>query len=100
MRRSGSAVLDFPPLYHPCANVNRRKPEPTESFGEEAWDVIPAMDARPILPKAAFFLGDLRDGLPMVSYETLDGAQYCCLNLWCSLVAPLNFLTGTTTVYS
>jgi hypothetical protein len=24
-------------------------------------------DARPILPKIAFFLGDLRDGLPMVS---------------------------------
>jgi hypothetical protein len=39
---------------------------PSESFDEEAWDVQPAPDARPILPKAAFFLGDLRDGLPMV----------------------------------
>ena len=25
-----------------------------------------AEDARPLLPKAAFFMGDLRDGLPMV----------------------------------
>jgi hypothetical protein len=38
-----------------------------ESFDEEEWDLQPAPDARPILPKAAFFLGDLRDGLPMVS---------------------------------
>jgi hypothetical protein len=29
---------------------------------DEQW----AADARPLLPKAAFFLGDLRDGLPMV----------------------------------
>jgi hypothetical protein len=29
---------------------------------DEQW----APDARPLLPKAAFFLGDLRDGLPMV----------------------------------
>ena len=25
-----------------------------------------AEDARPLLPKAAFFMGDLRDGIPMV----------------------------------
>lgn len=25
-------------------------------------------DARPLLPKAAFFMGDLRDGLPMVRF--------------------------------
>jgi hypothetical protein len=35
---------------------------------EEDWEVI---DARPILPKAAFFMGDLRDGLPMVCVFTL-----------------------------
>jgi hypothetical protein len=39
-----------------------------ESFDEEEWDLQPAPDARPILPKAAFFLGDLRDGLPMVRH--------------------------------
>ena len=26
-------------------------------------------DARPLLPKAAFFMGDLRDGLPMVRIQ-------------------------------
>jgi hypothetical protein len=26
-------------------------------------------DARPLLPKAAFFMGDLRDGLPMVRID-------------------------------
>ena len=31
---------------------------------EPTWDL--KSDARPLLPKAAFFLGDLRDGLPMV----------------------------------
>lgn len=30
---------------------------------DHVWES--AHDARPILPKAAFFLGDLRDGLPM-----------------------------------
>jgi hypothetical protein len=33
-------------------------------------------DARPILPKIAFFLGDLRDGLPMVSEQ---GQAALCL---------------------
>ena len=32
---------------------------------ETEWG-IPVQDARPLLPKASFFLGDLRDGLPMV----------------------------------
>jgi hypothetical protein len=41
----------------------------TESFDEEEWDVQPAPDARPLLPKAAFYMGDLRDGLPMVRYR-------------------------------
>lgn len=31
---------------------------------DEDWGEV--IDARPILPKAAFFMGDLRDGLPMV----------------------------------
>jgi len=31
---------------------------------QSLWKTV--LDARPILPKAAFFLGDLRDGLPMV----------------------------------
>lgn len=30
---------------------------------QRSWE---APDARPVLPKAAFFMGDLRDGLPMV----------------------------------
>ena len=29
-----------------------------------------AEDARPLLPKAAFFMGDLRDGLPMVRSQS------------------------------
>lgn len=32
----------------------------------EAEDQDHVQDARPILPRAAFFMGDLRDGLPMV----------------------------------
>jgi hypothetical protein len=34
---------------------------------EEGSNIRPIVDARPILPLAAFFMGDLRDGLPMVS---------------------------------
>ena len=37
------------------------------SFMDEDWGEV--VDARPILPKAAFFMGDLRDGLPMVRLE-------------------------------
>jgi hypothetical protein len=40
-----------------------------ESFDEEEYYLQPAPDARPILPKAAFFLGDLRDGIPMVRID-------------------------------
>lgn len=32
----------------------------------EEGEQLGARDARPLLPKAAFFMGDLRDGLPMV----------------------------------
>ena len=34
--------------------------------GRDKGDSSHIVDARPILPLAAFFLGDLRDGLPMV----------------------------------
>ena len=43
------------------------------SQGVEEWD-LPVQDARPLLPKASFFLGDLRDGLPMVS-ESLHATR-------------------------
>jgi hypothetical protein len=36
-----------------------------EVSAQELWEVP---DARPLLPKAAFFMGDLRDGLPMVRF--------------------------------
>lgn len=50
-----------------------RYPEATSSLSskyegqgiETEWG-MQIQDARPILPKASFFLGDLRDGLPMV----------------------------------
>ena len=35
--------------------------------GGDDWSHVPqVVDARPILPLAAFYMGDLRDGLPMV----------------------------------
>jgi hypothetical protein len=34
-----------------------------EVMVQGSWELP---DARPLLPKAAFFMGDLRDGLPMV----------------------------------
>jgi hypothetical protein len=36
---------------------------PSLPMEQESWEVP---DARPVLPSAAFFMGDLRDGLPMV----------------------------------
>jgi hypothetical protein len=36
-----------------------------EVMVQGSWEVP---DARPLLPKAAFFMGDLRDGLPMVRF--------------------------------
>jgi hypothetical protein len=38
----------------------------------DEWIAETAIDARPLLPKAAFFIGDLRDGLPMVSHSLLS----------------------------
>lgn len=46
----------------------RRRPAHS-SFDEENWEQV--QDARPILPNAAFFMGDLRDGLPMVRRAAL-----------------------------
>ena len=42
------------------------------SFMEQTSWELKAEDARPLLPKAAFFMGDLRDGLPMVRTEKLS----------------------------
>ena len=33
----------------------------------DEWIADTVIDARPLLPKVAFCIGDLRDGLPMVS---------------------------------
>ena len=68
---------------------------PSHTFEEGRWG---ARDARPLLPKAAFFMGDLRDGLPMVcvcvricvrvcaeTCQEHEGSfhvhRYCCLCL-------------------
>ena len=41
---------------------------PQHQQNPDEWGDIPqVVDARPILPLAAFYMGDLRDGLPMVS---------------------------------
>ena len=41
---------------------------PELGFYQDDWNHInEVQDARPILPLAAFYMGDLRDGLPMVS---------------------------------
>ena len=42
-------------------------PQTSASLVDQDEDWGEVVDARPILPKAAFFMGDLRDGLPMVS---------------------------------
>jgi hypothetical protein len=45
---------------HQSTNSN----DEDDDYHDEDWGEV--LDARPILPKAAFFMGDLRDGLPMV----------------------------------
>jgi hypothetical protein len=42
--------------------------ERREDDDSSQWEEEPIHDARPLLPKASFFLGDLRDGLPMVRF--------------------------------
>ena len=44
------------------AASHKRQEEDNESDNDNIF----LHDARPLLPKAAFFMGDLRDGLPMV----------------------------------
>jgi hypothetical protein len=38
-----------------------------EDKHSDEWIADTVFDARPLLPKVAFCIGDLRDGLPMVS---------------------------------
>lgn len=45
---------------------------------QQSWvapEIVP--DARPLLPKAAFFMGDMRDGLPMVCFASC-AVLYSC----------------------
>eukprot|EP00978_Attheya_sp_CCMP212_P028339 scaffold97667_cov50-Attheya_sp.AAC.1 len=42
----------------------RQELSPTSIRGQETWEQV--NDARPVLPKASFFLGDVRDGIPMM----------------------------------
>ena len=53
---------------HANAAQGQEPPHQSNSYIDEDWEVV---DARPILPKAAFFMGDLRDGLSMVSKNDL-----------------------------
>lgn len=43
---------------------------------QASWEAV--SDARPLLPKAAFFMGDLRDGLPMVRLLYGKGLPVLC----------------------
>jgi hypothetical protein len=64
----GSAS-DVPQSQSPSSDNNnnnyRQQQSPTSIRGQETWEQV--NDARPVLPKASFFLGDVRDGIPMVS---------------------------------
>ena len=42
---------------------------PAHTFTDDATETWAVRDARPLLPKAAFFMGDLRDGLPMINMQ-------------------------------
>lgn len=42
---------------------------PVHTFDEATEKPWVVRDARPLLPKAAFFMGDLRDGLPMLNMQ-------------------------------
>lgn len=41
---------------------------PSRTFTDDGQEDWGARDARPLLPKAAFCMGDLRDGLSMVCF--------------------------------
>ena len=55
------------------ANVQKQGLPPSDGGPQPSQDEMPLKkdieDARPILPLAAFYMGDLRDGLPMVSLQ-------------------------------
>jgi hypothetical protein len=55
--------------------------QPLGGSAEDRGDIPHVVDARPILPLAAFFMGDLRDGLPMVSL-------FGCLSSTCIPLYP------------
>mmetsp|Transcript_8325 Transcript_8325/g.9243 ORF Transcript_8325/g.9243 Transcript_8325/m.9243 type:complete len:642 (+) Transcript_8325:255-2180(+) len=57
--------LDTPSISKSCSFAH------VGSFIEQASWEIKAEDARPLLPKAAFFIGDLRDGLPMLNMQAV-----------------------------
>eukprot|EP00550_Attheya_septentrionalis_P006071 CAMPEP_0198296886 /NCGR_PEP_ID=MMETSP1449-20131203/34359_1 /TAXON_ID=420275 /ORGANISM="Attheya septentrionalis, Strain CCMP2084" /LENGTH=627 /DNA_ID=CAMNT_0043997623 /DNA_START=204 /DNA_END=2084 /DNA_ORIENTATION=+ len=49
-------------------NNYRQQQSPTSIRGQETWEQV--NDARPVLPKASFFLGDVRDGIPMLNMQS------------------------------
>ena len=55
-------------LWRAPATVAQQQQPPQE--GESQPAVSYSSDARPLLPKASFFMGDLRDGLPMVRFPS------------------------------
>lgn len=59
---------------------------------QEDWDQrCEIVDARPILPRAAFYMGDLRDGLPMVSRSLLlSSNRLCSIGDLGKLLSPLS----------
>lgn len=65
-------VLDTSTSTQPTSNVTTTQlPAHYYNNMEEEYPIAEeyanlAIDARPILPNASFFMGDLRDGLPMV----------------------------------
>lgn len=76
---SANAAMHTSQTEPPCGNSTEDHysslpgPQNSTSNVDEDWGEV--IDARPILPKAAFFMGDLRDGLPMVSNTTMCNNQ-------------------------
>jgi hypothetical protein len=61
----GSASDYYPQSPSSDHHYRQEQSSPTSIRGQETWEQV--NDARPVLPKASFFLGDVRDGIPMVS---------------------------------
>lgn len=51
------------------STVHEKPPRGPLHFERDEWLSDTAIDARPILPKVAFFMGDMRDGLPMLNMQ-------------------------------